>query len=349
MKRVLLLLIVFATAVACGDAPVTQPANDASLQPPSMEPKTDLITPAGFPVTVLGFGAANDINARGQVVGWSWNEAGEKIAVMWDGEAMIDLGTIANKDLEGLAINAKGQVAISQPRFWNGTDEERSTHFWERGEATLIADKTRVLGINNRGQVVGWETDVPDPLGFIWEDGQFTFLKVPPEYNTNRPFSVNEAGQIAGFSGGPITRAFVWDRKGIQPLPTPGGYVSRAYSINNLGDVVGAINPDGSNDQRTAVLWRDGVLIKLGTLGGDYASARDINARGQIVGWSLNGEGVTTAVMWDGDQIIDLGRPEGVDDLVPTDALAINSRGQIVGWGDPGDGSRRAYMWNPRH
>ena len=125
MKRVLLLLIVFATAVACGDAPVTQPANDASLQPPSMEPKTDLITPAGFPVTVLGFGAANDINARGQVVGWSWNEAGEKIAVMWDGEAMIDLGTIANKDLEGLAINAKGQVAISQPRFWNGTDEER--------------------------------------------------------------------------------------------------------------------------------------------------------------------------------------------------------------------------------
>jgi probable HAF family extracellular repeat protein len=63
--------------------------------------------------------------------------------------------------------------------------------------------------------------------------------------------------------------------------------------------------------------------VDLGTLGGSYSTATDINELGVIVGGSATADGAFHAVMWDKNGIHDLG---GVD----ASATAINNKGQIV-------------------
>jgi probable HAF family extracellular repeat protein len=46
------------------------------------------------------------------------------------------------------------------------------------------------------------------------------------------------------------------------------------------------------------VLWQNGQIINLGTLGGDFGEAKGINASGQIVGQSKNAAGKTHATIW---------------------------------------------------
>lgn len=66
------------------------------------------------------------------------------------------------------------------------------------------------------------------------------------------------------------------------------------------------------------VLWRDGEMLDLGTLGGDFAEARAINDRGQVVGWSrltvdepmsAGAADRGHAFLWEGDDLRDLGAP----------------------------------------
>jgi probable HAF family extracellular repeat protein len=65
-------------------------------------------------------------------------------------------------------------------------------------------------------------------------------------------------------------------------LPTLGGNLSSASSINNAGQVVGASStPDGN---QMPFLYENGTIRNLGSLGGDFGAAVDINNRGWIVG-----------------------------------------------------------------
>ena len=70
-------------------------------------------------------------------------------------------------------------------------------------------------------------------------------------------------------------------------LGTLGGGNSRAYGINDAGQVVGQ-SYTASGEER-AFLWQAGVMTDLGTLGGDYSEACAINNAGQVVGQSNNG------------------------------------------------------------
>lgn len=74
--------------------------------------------------------------------------------------------------------------------------------------------------------------------------------------------------------------AFAADEYTFIDLGAFGGFVSRAYDINNSGQVVGETDtPTG----RRAFLWENGVMSNLGSLG-DRSRAFAINNSGQIVG-----------------------------------------------------------------
>jgi probable HAF family extracellular repeat protein len=58
-----------------------------------------------------------------------------------------------------------------------------------------------------------------------------------------------------------------------------------------------------------AFLWPNGRMIDLGTLGGAYSYAADINDHGQVVGYTniVTGEG--RPFLWEKGRVTDLGRP----------------------------------------
>ena len=164
--------------------------------------------------------------------------------------------------------------------------------------------------------------------------------------------AVNDLGVIVGAkytysSQEVIPRATRWFRDlFVFDLGTlPGGTLSEALGVNNLGQVVGySTTRDGSTH---AFLWQRGVMQDLGTLGPEYAfsQANGINNRGEIVGvsckqapyrilnnpWPPFNDPSCRAFHWQNGVMRNLGvSPGGTF----SSAQAINNRGQVVGSGD---------------
>jgi probable HAF family extracellular repeat protein len=95
--------------------------------------------------------------------------------------------------------------------------------------------------------------------------------------------------------------------------------------INSNGQMIGSSFSSGASH---AVLYSNGTLTDLGTLGGTASRAAGINARGQIVGDSyLNGNTVDHAFLYSNGVMSDLGTLGGSN----SSAVAINDLGQVVG------------------
>lgn len=150
-----------------------------------------------------------------------------------------------------------------------------------------------------------------------------------------------------------ITHAFQWQKGVLTDLGAfPGPNSSYAFGLNDRGDIAGvsengSIDPDTGYPEIVAVLWRNGNIVNLGTLGGTQSYAASMNNRGQIVGWAMNtiadpysggmeytgyagsfpGTTQLRAVLWDNHGIHDLGTLGGPSAL----ALVVNQRGQIAG------------------
>jgi probable HAF family extracellular repeat protein len=127
-------------------------------------------------------------------------------------------------------------------------------------------------------------------------------------------------------------------------LDTLGGNSSGAYSINNLGQIVG--HADDSSGYTRATLFDptdSGNNIDLGTLGGIHSTAFSINDLGQIVGSASDGLGKQRATLFDptgGGHNITLGGTGSV-------AWSINDNGQIVGCVLVNSMNNKAILFDP--
>ncbi|WP_341678479.1 hypothetical protein [Niveibacterium sp. SC-1] len=235
---------------------------------------------------------ARSINNRGQIVGESRNSTWNSRATLWDGGAIIDLGTGAGPytDSTAMSINASGQISGSA--------------FWRQFPPPTQSGST----------------------GLLWHEGQVATLPPLPGGDLSYAGGINDAGQVVGISTNAAfdARPVVWNAG--QPTDL-GGEGAGARAINESGLIVGyASLPAGGTH---AALWQDGVLTGLGGLGGNLAGAEDINDAGQIVGLStVSDTGPYHATLWDHGLIIDLGTSAGQN----SSAVAINARGQIVGY-----------------
>jgi probable HAF family extracellular repeat protein len=200
---------------------------------------------------------------------------------------------------------------------------------------------------NKRGILAGWaETSTPDPYA--------AFCYTPDCF---------------------AAHAFRWQQGVKSDLGAlPGGASSAAFWINSDGLVVGN-SENGITDplipgfpEVRAVLWNQGKIIDLGTLGGNQSFAEAVNDRNQIVGVALNVDSdtfsfydlfvggssngtQTRAVLWDHGIIQDLGTLGGFDAA----AFLVNQRGQVAGFSytnsipNPDDGlpTIDPFLWDP--
>jgi probable HAF family extracellular repeat protein len=237
------------------------------------------------------------------VVGFATSASQNHRAFVWDGSTLVQIDPLGT-DTQSGAIGVDGLGRIVGNSYTLG---EPAVHAWRRDQGvTSLLGSFSARGVNPSGAVVGF-LGVTDSWGLhqdhacLLGDGE-----VAP----------TDLGTLAGAS---------W---------------SRAYAINSSGQIVG--ESAGANDQGTRpVLWRQGVAIDLGTLGGAYGGASAINDTGVVVGWSDAG-GTTPAnratkfVLDVNGQVVSRVNLGTLPTLVPgagawSYAFGVNNSGLIVG------------------
>jgi probable HAF family extracellular repeat protein len=248
------------------------------------------------------------------------------------------------------------------------------------------------FGVNSKGQAVGEaETTLKDPNGedfcgfktmgftssgrclpFFWEDGIMHRLPTLGGYN-GVANEINRYGTAVGLAENSTPdpacpapqvlhfKPVEWKQGRIQELPTFNGDPDGlAYGLNDKGQVVGGSGVCGpfslqlyvSLQSLHALLWENGKVTNLGTLGGDGHGfgiiAQNINSYGEVVGNSdLAGDTSFHGFLWT--------RAKGMRDLgtlpgdVNSSAVGINDAGEIVGISLDKDFNGRAFIRRNGH
>jgi probable HAF family extracellular repeat protein len=135
--------------------------------------------------------------------------------------------------------------------------------------------------------------------------------------------------------------------KTVTDIGTLGGDESRAYGINDAGQVVGWSTTAGGA-QHAFITGPNGMGMRdLGTLGGlqDFSFASGISDAGQVVGWSQTAGGASHAFITGpgGMGMRDLGTLGGDYSR----ASGINDAGQAVGDSSTAGGADHAFITGP--
>ncbi len=208
---------------------------------------------------------------------------------------------------------------------------ERTAGQWSGELMHPAFGMTIPYAVNNAGTAVGWAWQINSPgWPIIWEDDDYEII-FELEY---AGFSdINDAGQIVGAGDG----AFIWENGEATYL----GGIS-ASGINDLAQIAGSI---GAYSAPTACLWEyikaQWELTELGTLGGSYSAAFEINDITQIVGRADVPGDLDHAFLWADGVMTDLGTLGGSESF----AFGVNNLGQVVGWAMTAEEEQHAFSW----
>ncbi|MEP6605441.1 MAG: PEP-CTERM sorting domain-containing protein [Nitrosospira sp.] len=182
----------------------------------------------------------------------------------------------------------------------------------------------------------------------------WTFKKLgTPGSLRSAAFSINDSGQVAGFSSTSTSlteQAFITGANGtgVTILGALGGPTSDAVDINASGRAVGEalIDENYSHNHAFITNANGSGMTDLGTLGGTWSQALSINDSGRTVGYSFTSKNtretehafITNA---NGIGLTDLGTLGGSS----SQARGINNSGQVIGVSQiAGDTATHAFI-----
>ena len=205
---------------------------------------------------------------------------------------------------------------------------------------TLGGRYSDAFAITDSGEVVG-AANGRDGLGHaaLWQDGVVRVL----DKGRSIAFAASQTGEVAFSNLKDGWHQAQWLRGATrQSLPgLPDFPETAAVGMTENGVLVGSAQ--GRRGTR-AVVWEDGQVRELGTLGGPFSQAAAVNAKGWIVGKADLSPTETHAFLYDGTKLRDLGTLGGRHSR----ATAINAKGQVVGMSETGAGERQAFVWSER-
>jgi probable HAF family extracellular repeat protein len=270
-----------------------------------------------------------------------------------------------------------------------GTHLECRGAIWRYGKLAALprlpgGRNSNAFGVNNLGQVIGWsENGVRDSTcskgtpsqvfryeAVKWDStGQVHELRPLKGDTVAFAFGLNDLGQAVGSSGTCATQglppgnvnglhAVLWEADGTpRDLGRFGDkdhtMSNAASSINDRGDVVGT--SEANDGTVHAFLWtRASGKQDLGTLTPSAfltvaGCCRTVNNRDEVVGWSIDPNGMS-AFVWKDGKMRDLNK------LIPANstlhlmgAYSINDDGEIAGQGCvmPACTEMHAYRLSP--
>jgi probable HAF family extracellular repeat protein len=145
----------------------------------------------------------------------------------------------------------------------------------------------------------------------------------------------------------PYSLAYKWDGKTVTTYEPPKGdcpwceLSTVAHAINKEGRMAGMAQDPHLGDL-AATFELDGTIVKLPSLGGEWAYANDINDDGIVVGTGKRVGGSYRGFVYDGNQLTELGTLGGTS----SDAKAVNLARQIVGCSQTaGDAGWQSFIY----
>lgn len=192
------------------------------------------------------------------------------------------------------------------------------------GTAPAISPRGEVAGgAKVAGSYVG--------VGYRSRNGKVSAL---PDGDGAHVRGINNAGSVVGMNYA-LTEGHIWHADGSRE--DIGDWWSTG--INASGQVSGSSRRwDGYSE---AAVYHQGVITRLGRLGGVESRANAINDAGQVAGVSaINGFWPDHAVRWDGGVATDLGTLGGDNSV----ASAINDQGHVAGIAQDAEGRYWAFV-----
>ncbi len=294
------------------------------------------------------------LSNNGVVAGGIANSDGSVSLAEWSNGVLTNLGVppgLPRRDFNMprvFGINDYGAV-VGTIHTSAGYLPSRS-FIYDRGRFTVLplADPTDLggaaIGINNQGEVVGYDHTRNSTIGWLWSDGAYSSL--PVSGSSTVALGINSIGAIIGnrrlrlirrlltgqwrCSG---QRGYVLSHGTTQYLP---GFVN---AINDLGEAAGGSMSDG---QAVATVFKNGIASAILSL---PSSAVGINSAACVVGsCQPAGDNRRHLFRWSADS--------GAFDLTPdgyrsAEAAAINDRGDILGFGETVSGKSQYFLLTP--
>ncbi|MDF5717962.1 MAG: DUF3466 family protein [Rhizonema sp. NSF051] len=290
---------------------------------------------------------------------------------------ITDLGNFSSDstDIRANAINNSGQVVGREV----GADQANHGFVWDRGKISQLPELGYVdavaRSINDSGTIAGTVDSVigrDQEQGFIWTKNAsrgYSGAYYGEDNVVEKYFrDINNKNQVAGeyidartvpgvasVPGFPVprpSRAFYWSKGVVTELPTLGGIIGAARSINDKSELVGNVATGADQTTVTAALWRKDkngkfALQNLGTFGGLQSLALAINNASQVVGQYLPEANKSIPFIWENGNETDLGSLGGS----LGNALSINNLTQVVGFSNTaknaitGQEVSHAFIW----